>query len=120
MTETLAYGYSSESTQRGLSNEYQHEKVSMVYKNLCVRMLWMKVVSALVGLVADKLKLCATRVVLDGAFLYLISGRVTCLTERFSDFRLTRCHYIWMNLPRGEFHYVERNVAKLEAWHGEI
>ena len=25
--ETMAYGYSSESTQRGLSNEYQHGRV---------------------------------------------------------------------------------------------
>ena len=27
MTETLAYGYSSKSTQRELSNEYQHDRV---------------------------------------------------------------------------------------------
>ena len=27
MTETLANGYSSESTQRGLPNEYQYDKV---------------------------------------------------------------------------------------------
>ena len=27
MTEMLAYGYSSESTQRELSNEYQHDRV---------------------------------------------------------------------------------------------
>ena len=27
MTETLANGHSSESTHRGLSNEYQHDKV---------------------------------------------------------------------------------------------
>ena len=27
MTETLTNGYSSESTQRELSNEYQHDKV---------------------------------------------------------------------------------------------
>ena len=27
MTETLAHGYSSESTQRELSNEYQHDRV---------------------------------------------------------------------------------------------
>ena len=36
MTETLAYGYSSESTQRELSNEYQHDRVKMVFKNLSV------------------------------------------------------------------------------------
>ena len=28
MTETLAYGYSYESTQRELSNEYQQDRVS--------------------------------------------------------------------------------------------
>ena len=27
MTETLAHGYSSESTQQELSNEYQHDRV---------------------------------------------------------------------------------------------
>ena len=27
MTETLAHGYSSESTQRELSNEYEHDRV---------------------------------------------------------------------------------------------
>ena len=34
MTETLAYGHSSESTstQRELSNEYQHANVYMVFK----------------------------------------------------------------------------------------
>ena len=50
MTETLANGYSYESTQRDLSNEYQHNRVSMVYKKVCVLVLWMKVASALVGL----------------------------------------------------------------------
>ena len=36
MTETLANGDSSERTQRDLSNEYQHDRVWMVFKNLCV------------------------------------------------------------------------------------
>ena len=47
MTETLAYGYLSESTQRGLSNEYQHDMVKMVSKILCILVLWTKVASAL-------------------------------------------------------------------------
>ena len=51
ITETLAYGYSSESlTQRKLSNEYQHDRVSMVFRDLCVLVLWTKVASALEGL----------------------------------------------------------------------
>ena len=32
MTETLANGYSSESTQRELSNEYRHDRVLMVFQ----------------------------------------------------------------------------------------
>ena len=33
-----------------LSNEFQHDRVWMVLKNLCVPVLWTKVVSALEGL----------------------------------------------------------------------
>ena len=50
MTENLSHGYSSESTQQELSNEYQRDKVKMVFKNLCLLELRMKVVSALEGL----------------------------------------------------------------------
>ena len=32
MTETLAHGYSSKSTQRELSNEYQHDMVEKLFK----------------------------------------------------------------------------------------
>ena len=50
MTETLANGYSSERTQRELSNEYQHDRVSMFFKDICDLVLGMKVASALEGL----------------------------------------------------------------------
>ena len=50
MTETLAYGYSSESTHLELSNGYQHDRVEMVFKDLYILVLWMKVASALGGL----------------------------------------------------------------------
>ena len=50
MTETLANGYSNERTQRELSNEYQHDRVLMVFKDLSVLGLWIKVASALEGL----------------------------------------------------------------------
>ena len=50
LTETIANGYSSESTQQELSNEYQHNKVSMVLKNLCIFVLWTKVALALEGI----------------------------------------------------------------------
>ena len=50
MTETLAHGQSSEITQRALFNEYQHGRVCMVYKGLCILVLWTKVASVLEGL----------------------------------------------------------------------
>ena len=50
MTETLAHGYSPESTQLELSNEYQHGRVWMFFKNLYVHVLLTKVASALDGL----------------------------------------------------------------------
>ena len=50
MTETLANGYSSESTQQELSNEYQHDRVSMVFKDFSILVLWTNVASALEGL----------------------------------------------------------------------
>ena len=45
----MAYGYLSESTQRELSNEYQHDRVSMVFINLCILVHWTKVALALEG-----------------------------------------------------------------------
>ena len=50
MTKTLANGYSSESTQWELSNEYQHDRVWMVIKNLGVIVHQTKVAPALEGL----------------------------------------------------------------------
>ena len=47
MTETLANGYSSESTHQELSNEYQHDRILMIFKIICILMLWTKVASAL-------------------------------------------------------------------------
>ena len=49
--EILAqHGYSSESTQRDLSSEYQQDRVKWFHKNVCVLVLWTKVASALEGL----------------------------------------------------------------------
>ena len=50
MNETLANGYSSESAQQEVSNEYQHHRVLMLSTNLCILVLWAKVASALEGL----------------------------------------------------------------------
>ena len=46
----LANGHSSESTQKELSNEYQHDRVKIVFKGFGVPELWTKVASALEGL----------------------------------------------------------------------
>ena len=45
----MAYGYSSESTQQEPSYEYQNDRVYMVFKNIGVLVLWMKVALALKG-----------------------------------------------------------------------
>ena len=66
MTETLANGYSSESTRRELSNAYQHDRVWMAFKDLCLLVLWTQVASALEGL-KFKLDTCA-----PGFFLFLL------------------------------------------------
>ena len=50
MIESLANGYSSERDQQELSNEYQHIRVWMAFKNVCVLVLLIKEVSALKGL----------------------------------------------------------------------
>ena len=47
MTEALANGYSSDSTQLELSNEYQHNPVKTVFKDLSILVLRTKVTSAL-------------------------------------------------------------------------
>ena len=52
MIGTLAHRCSSESTHWELSNEYQHNRVWMVFNNLCVLVLWTKVASALEGLIS--------------------------------------------------------------------
>ena len=54
MIKTLANGYSYESAQRELSNEYQHDRVKRVIQNLCIIVLGMKVASALEGLSLHK------------------------------------------------------------------
>ena len=50
MTETLAYGHSSEGTLSELSNGYQHDRVRMFFKSLCILVLWTKVATAFEGL----------------------------------------------------------------------
>ena len=50
MTETMTNGYSSDRTQRELSNEYQHDKVKMIFIFFCFFVHWMKVISAAEGL----------------------------------------------------------------------
>ena len=53
MIETMANEYSSESTLRELSNEYQHDRVSMIFKDFCVLVLSTNIGSALEGLIHE-------------------------------------------------------------------
>ena len=41
-------------TQQELSNEYQHDRVSTIFKNLYIVVLWTKVASALDGLICKQ------------------------------------------------------------------
>ena len=50
MTETLAHGYSYESTQRELSYEYPHDLVRMIFIMFCIFVHWTKVTSWSEGL----------------------------------------------------------------------
>ena len=56
MIETLTNGYSSDNAQEELSNKYQHGRVQMVFKSLCILVHWTKVASALEGLTNLHLK----------------------------------------------------------------
>ena len=51
MTETLANGYSDDSNQGELSNEYQHVRVLKTFKIFCVLVPLKKVASASKGLI---------------------------------------------------------------------
>ena len=86
MTETLANGYSYEVTQREPSNEYQHDRVKMVFKNLCVLVLLEKVASALEGLLGQ-----------GGVFLLATSFPFTTYMHKlvvFFTHHLKQCMYI--------------------------
>ena len=50
MTETLANGYSSDSSQRGLSYEYQDDLVRMIFIIFCILVHLTKEATALEGL----------------------------------------------------------------------
>ena len=50
MTETLANGYSYESTQQELSSEYPHDLVRMIFIIFCIVVNWTKINSASEGL----------------------------------------------------------------------
>ena len=89
MTETLANGYSYESTRQELSNEYQHDRVSMVFEHICILVLWMKVASALEGLTVP-LKYCSVLLVLVlvlALYHYTLNGIKQCLSQDLE----TRC-----------------------------
>ena len=55
MTEILAHGYPSESTKRKQTNEYQHDRVWMIFRKHCVLVLRAIVASILEGLKGELL-----------------------------------------------------------------
>ena len=76
MTEIMANGYSSESAQRRLSNEYQHDRVWMVLKTLCI-FLW-TVASAWKGLTINSFSTCDLSSKLSDHVCTTDAKRVNC------------------------------------------
>ena len=88
MTETLANGYSSESTRRELSNEYQEDRVSMVFQESCILVVWTKVASA-----SEGLKI--VRLVLDAVGINGLIKMLKCLSCKSN----TEISFMSINLP---------------------
>ena len=89
MTETLAYGYSSESAQRELSNEYQHDRVQMVFRNLCILVLWTNVALALAGLTPVHLEYTHDLITLDMGLTRIKNAVLKTQLQNFSLLRFS-------------------------------
>ena len=90
MTETLVNRYLSESTQREVSNKYQHDRVKMgFFKNLCVLVLWTKVALALAVAKRMKLtqrdtcKLCEADLPEDRVHFFTVCKAMADLREKY-------------------------------------
>ena len=95
MTETLKYGYSTESTRQELSNEYQHDKVSMVFENFAFLVLWTKVLEGLIPNGKTYRSARGSRVVLTGLMAMPISALASSIelttNKQFCPFHLSAC-----------------------------
>ena len=61
VTEPLVHRYSSQSSQGELSKEYHHNRVWMVFENLCVLVLWREVALSLKGLTLPMLRMLLSK-----------------------------------------------------------
>ena len=59
--ETLANGYSYDSARQELSNEYQHDRVKMIFTIFAIFVHWRKVTSASEGLCASSVQIEISR-----------------------------------------------------------
>ena len=84
MTKTMAHGYSSDSTQRELSNEHQHDRVLTIFKKLCVLVLRTKIAFALERLRGHSQLVACFKLVLGLSVLY-------CLHLFWFEFNLEPC-----------------------------
>ena len=109
--ETLVYGYSPESTQWELSNEYQHDRVKM-FLNICVIVLSTKVVLALEGLIFGSY----LRDVCLGDLLPVVSLSITRVNAEFHYIR-----YWFLIFARQEFGCdVKLGVAPVAVGHSAV
>ena len=120
MTETLANGYSSETTERELSNEYQHDRVQKFFKNLCFLVIWTKVASALEGLTIWTLpSFPCDAGMIDFIGLQLVESIIRSSSKSCSA--LAECNILAeragqadpkVNLPRWHFHLPRHSVKQ--------
>ena len=110
-------GYSSENIQWALFNEYQHDKVWKVFKNLWVLVLWTKVALALKGLTCQTLPQYTSRV---GHFIiWNLIGCVTRMrTNRKGGYKQPRSALSLFSIQRTRVKRSKAPVAKSQWRHG--
>ena len=98
----MAHGYSSDSDQKDISNEYHYDRVYIVFNNFVV---WRKVASALEGLTKLSLHISCDSFVHFIYYMYL-----TYVWKRPQDTHFKMVHLEWMHLPTQIVHNFQKHT----------
>ena len=116
MVKTLVNECSYESTQQELSNEYQHDRVKMFFKNICILVRWTNVASAFGGLIGSESVSCSCRVIsmhlwgkLSSAASSLSSSREILQLESVTGGSLQKLILIFPSATREFVYKVKKN-----------